>query len=196
MLGACTHWDVRETTSTLGPRQEVARRLVGSPMVEERTETVIGGVAGGAAGSNAAVGGVAGGAASVKRTHCVQQAQVDYAQDIELTAGTSGRGIDLGIGIPVAALGLLVAASAYRQQQDYENGITLEMPDDPTKFYVGGGAMAVAGGALIIYSLAFLPSGPRPTIAPQKKTWTETTYVEAQGCGLVPGDQSAPPVQP
>lgn len=195
-LGACTRWSVDEPTSTAGPRREVARRLVGAPMVEERTHTSVGGVAGGTSDGNSAAGGLAASHASVKRTHCVQQAQIDYAQDIELTAQTTGRGIDLGISIPVTALGLLVASTAYSQQQDFDRGLTTDRPADPTASYITGGAMAVAGGAWLIYSLAVLPKGPRPTIAPTKKEWTETTYVEAEGCGLVPGDPVAPRVAP
>lgn len=199
-LGACTRWSVDNATPTLGPPIEVSRRLVGSPMVEERTEIAVGGVAGGARTNNAAVGAVSGGAASVKRTHCVQQAQVDYSQDVELTASTRGRGVDLGIGIPVAAVGLLVASSAYSTYQndtaDFQAGFISSRPVEPTGSYIGGSVMAVAGGALILYSVLFLPKGPRPVIPTQKKTWSETIYVEAQGCGLVPGDVPAPAAPP
>ena len=66
----------------------------------------------------------------------------------------------------------------------------------PTESYIGGGVMALAGGALVLYSLVFLPKGERPVIPTQKKTWSETIYVEAQGCGLVPGDRPAPAAPP
>jgi hypothetical protein len=161
-VAACTHWSVEQSYS---PRQEVARRLVGTPIVEEVTPTT--------------VTDRGGSAVSVKRTHCVQQAQIDYTQEIGLRATTSGRGADLGISIPVIALGLFVIG-------------------EPMKAYGPGAAMLIGGGAWLITSLAVLP-GSRPTMAPKARRWTETTYVESQGCGSaqdIPEPQPKPLPQP
>ena len=198
LLG-CTHWDTTHTESTLGSRREVGRRLIGSPMVEESTESLLVAGAGGAAarsgGGGVAVGGVAAGHSTIKRTHCVQRADVDYSQTVELTATRRGRGADLGISIPMAALGLLIVAGANSSYQrgvdDYNSGFSSRPPETPTAAFAVGGTLAVAGAAWLIYSVGFLPNGPRPEIAPQMKTWTETTYVEAEGCGLVPGGQAS-----
>ena len=38
-------------------------------------------------------------------------------------------------------------------------------------------------------SYAFLPSGPQPAPTNHERRWTETLFVEATGCGLVPADR-------
>ena len=192
VVGGCTRWDTTKTTSTAGPRQEVGRRLVGSPMLEETTQSSLvaggGGAVAGGGGAGFAVGGVAAGHTTVKRRHCVQRAEIDYTQRIDHEATRRGRGIDLGISIPMAAIGLLVVAganSSYQGSQDsYNSGLISQSPDPPTTAFVVGGALAAIGSAWLIYSVGFLPNGPRPEVPPETKTWTESMYVEAEGCGL------------
>ena len=199
-LVGCTRWDTTNTASTLGAPQKVGQRLVGSPMIEETTESALVAGAGGAAAGNGhggfAVGGLAAGHTTVKRTHCVQRAEIDYTQRIDLTATRTGRGLDLGLSIPMAALGLLVVTGANSSYQgsidNYNSGFTSQPPETPTAAFAVGGALAVAGAAWLIYSVGFLPNGPRPEIPSQTKTWTETAFVEAEGCGLVAGDRSTP----
>src|SRR5262245_22830489 len=87
-LVGCTRWDTTKTNSTLGPRQEVGRRLLGQPMLEETTESSLvaggGGVVAGSGRGGVAMGGLAAGHSTVKRTHCVQRAEIDYSQRIDM----------------------------------------------------------------------------------------------------------------
>lgn len=191
IVGGCTRWDTTNTTQTLGPRREVGRRLVGSPILEETTESTVvagaGGAAAGGGGGGFAIGGLAAGHTTVKRKHCMQRAEIDYAQRIDLEATRRGRGIDLGVSIPMAAIGLLVVAGAnnsyQRSVESYDSGL-ISQPESPTAAFAVGGALAAVGAAWLIYSVGFLPKEPRPEIAPQNKTWTESMYVEAEGCGI------------
>ncbi len=191
-FAACTHWDTTNPTSTLGTRRELGRRLVGAPTVEEVTQTGLAAGVGGASsptisGGTVALGALSAGMSTVKRRHCVQQAEIDYAQTEELEATLSKRGLDLGLSIPLLAVGLLTIASVHNAANDTDYNGNPKLVDT-TPGYIAGGSLAVIGGAWLGYSVGFLPSEPRPKIAPREKTWTETAYVEAQGCGLVPGD--------
>jgi hypothetical protein len=196
----CTHWETRQS---FGPRQEVARRLVGSPQVEEVTTSALsagfsGGTGANMAGGTMATGGLSGQSGTVKRTHCVQQAQVDYVQQVDFTPHLKGRGMDIAGSIILGVIGLAIvsaASSSYQSDLDFYNRDPdfFSKPSQPIGGYAVGGGMMVGGAAWLIYSLNSLPKGPAPVTPPQQRAFTETTYVEAQGCGLVPADRAAPP---
>ncbi|MCX5746969.1 MAG: hypothetical protein NT062_31245 [Proteobacteria bacterium] len=196
----CTHWT---TGQTFGPRQEVARRLLGSPQVEEVTSSALsagflGGTGPNMAGGTMASGGLSGTTGTVKRTHCVQQAQVDYVQQVDFSSHMTGRGLDIAGSLIVGLIGLSIvsaAANNYQSDLDFYNTDPsfFSKPSSPTGSYAFGGGMAIGGAAWLIYSLTSLPKGPAPMMPPQQRAFTETTYVEAQGCGLVPADRPAAP---
>lgn len=198
LVSGCTHW---ETKTTLGDTREVARRLIGSPQIEEVTSSSLaaGGVAGARPNLNGGgtVGaGIAGTHETIKRTHCVQQADVDYVQQINYEAHLEGRTKDVVASLVIGGVGLLLGLGAYNRYKadtdDYNSGLLSTKPASPTLAYAAtAGAVVVAGGWLV-YSFAALPKGPAPVTPPSQKTWTETTYVEATGCGLVPGDRPVP----
>ncbi len=202
MIPGCAHW---ETTSTLGDSHEVARRLVGSPQIEEVTSTSLaaGGVAGARpnmSGGGTVGAGIAGSHETIKRTHCVQQADVDYVQDVNYEQHVEGRTKDVVAGLVIGGVGLLLGLTAYRnyktQTDDYNAGFTTTKPDSPNGGYALAGAAVVVGGGWLVYSFAALPKGAAPVRPPSQKTWTETTYVEASGCGLVPADRPTPAPAP
>lgn len=197
--GACTHWTV---SPTYGPRQEVARHLVGAPQIEETTSSdVSGGFAAGgwSNGRRSHSHGLFGGdVESVRRTHCVQQAQVDYVQRVDYVPHVARRPLDVGGAIMLGVAGLAVigiANAAYHSDESfYEMDPSFfSKPSTPTVAYGIGGAGVVGAGIWLAYSLTALPKGPPPAMAPQQRAWTETTYVEATGCGLVPADRAPPP---
>jgi hypothetical protein len=64
-------------------------------------------------------------------------------------------------------------------------------PSTPTGAYIVGGGMMVGAAAWLIYSFSSLPKGPSPAMEESQRSFTETTYVEATGCGLVPADRTA-----
>lgn len=197
-VSGCTHWETRQS---FGPRQEVARRLMGSPQVEEVTSSAVsagfsGGTGQNMAGGTMASGGLAGQSGTVKRTHCVQQAQVDYVQQVDFTSHMTGRGLDIAGSIIVGLIGLSIVTAA---SNNYDNDLDFynrdpsffDKPSTPVGAYAFGGGMLVGGGAWLIYSLTSLPKGPAPIQPPQQRAFSETTFVEAQGCGLVPADRPA-----
>ena len=195
---ACTHWDTTNVTSTAGPRREVGRHMIGDPTIEEVTSSgVTAGLGGESAptmsGGTIAVGGLSAGMTTVKRKHCVQQAQIDYSLAEDLQPTTAKRGLDLGVSIPMLAVGLLTIASVNQSYSnsmyDYNQGYSSTRPDTPLAGYAIGGALAAIGGAWLGYSVGFLPNGPRPQLPPREKRWTETTYVEVQGCAPAPVGQ-------
>jgi hypothetical protein len=204
----CTQW---ATTPMYGPRTEVARRLVGSPQVEQVTSSNVsaGFAAGGSSynngagyGTGYAIGGLSGSHDSVTRTHCVQQAQVDYAQPVDYVSHVERRPLDVAGSITLGVVGLAVIGGASANYNDDLSFYNMDpsffsKPDQPTAAYAIGGAAIVGAAAWLIYSLTSLPKGAPPQTATQQRTWTETTYVEAQGCGLVPADRpDAAPVMP
>ena len=198
LISGCTHW---ETSSTLGEQREVGRRLVGSPQIEEVTSSSLsaGGVAGArpnAGGGGTAAAGIAGSHETVKRTHCVQQAEVDYTQQVNYDAHLEGRTKDVVTSLVIGGVGLLLGAGSYNRYKndtdDYNAGLLTTKPAAPTLAYVATGAAVLVAGGWLVYSFAALPKGPAPVTPPSHKTWTETTFVEATGCGLVPGDRPAP----
>lgn len=206
LASACTHW---ATVEQPGPPQEVGRNLVGSPQIEEVTSSSAsagfamntGSRNYGRASRGYAVGGLEGSSGTIKRTHCVQQAQIDYVQDISYESKMEGRGLDVAGGLIVGVLGLAVIAGAnasYNSDLEWHNmdPSFFSKPEQPTGAYAMGGIMAVGGAGWLIYSLTSLPKGPAPVRPPVQRRWTETHYVEAQGCGLVPADRVPPSAAP
>lgn len=197
VLSACTHW---ETTQAFGEQREVARRLVGSPQIEEVTSRSLSAGAGASTSmsgrsSAAAVGGVQ---ETVKRTHCVQQAQIDFVQDITFDAHVEGRRKDVWSSVLVGGLGLLLGVAAYsKYHQDLDDctmyGGCSTLPKEPTPVYAASGAAVLFAGGWLVYSFAALPGSPKPVTPPAQKAWTETVFVEATGCGLVPVDRTPAP---
>ena len=127
-------------------------------------------------------------------------AQIDYVQDISYESKMEGRALDVAGGLIVGVLGLAVIAganSSYNSDLEWHNmdPSFFAKPEQPTGAYAMGGIMAIGGAGWLIYSLTSLPKGPAPVRPPTQRRWTETHYVEAQGCGLVPADR-APPAAP
>jgi hypothetical protein len=198
----CTHWDMQPV---YGPPQEVGRHLIGAPQVETTTSTDFsaGGVTSSApgyaygyyGGGRVTSGQVSGDGETVTRTHCVQQAQIDYLQPYTLQPVTAGRAWDVLGGVGLGLLGgsiALVANQNYNDQLsvDQTNPAFFGTPSPPTGAYAIGGALLVGGIAWLGYSLLELPSGPEPQPQNTQQTYTQVQYVESTGCGLVPGDQA------
>lgn len=208
---ACTKYG---TTTNFGPPREVARRLVGAPMVETVSASNISGgfdatsVHGRRSGYT--TGGFSGGSATVTRTHCVQQAQIDYVQPVQTSPEIRGRGWDIAGAIALGIIGLGIysgAKSGYNWDVDSwnsDNEFYLRdpgffphpgpYPTEPTGTYAAGAIVSLSGLALLIYSFAALPKGPAPQPTTTERQFTETQYVESTGCALPGGYQQ--PAQP
>lgn len=192
----CTHWG---TTAVYGPRREVARRLLGAPQIAQTsTASMSAGFAGASATSydgrrSGAVAGLDASSGTLTRTHCIQEAEIDYEQPFQLVGKVEGRPLDVGGGVLLGFLGLgIMVGSDVRSHTIFEPGDPLyEEPPSATPGLLLGGAMVVGGLAEIIYSYKKLPKGPPPAARDQLRTWTSTELVEATGCGLVPGDLPA-----
>jgi hypothetical protein len=199
LAAGCTQWT---TVATYGDPTEVGRRLVGAPQVEESSSSQVEGgfgtfgesVHGRHHDAGFQVGSMSGSHESVRRTHCVQQAQIDYVQPVTYEAQVSRRAIDVGGAITLAVAGIAlagVAAAIYNSQESvYETDPSFfAKPASPAWAYGVGGAAIAGAAAWLVYSFAALPKGPAPVTPPTRRAWTETTYVEGTGCGLVPGDR-------
>lgn len=192
-LAGCTRW---ATTEVVHPPQEVGRRLIGSPQIEEVSQSGVDISARGTMRegvvSNSATGVVSGGLTTVKRTHCVQAAEIDYAQSIDYTAHIERRSADVALSLVIAGVGALLivgtAANLIEDSSSSSAGEGSSLTD--TQRYAVGGGLVVVGGAWLGYSLLQLPKGPPPTPPRSEKRWTKTSFVEATGCGL-PGEQSS-----
>ena len=187
----CTRWNA---TPVYGPRSEVGRRLVGAPQIEETSSSSMAAGFGGVRVENAYAGGVSGSHDSVKRTHCVQQAQIDYTQDYDLVPEVEHRSYDVAGSVLLGVAGFAIVAVAqakYNSDQSFyqRDPSFFAQPSSPTGAYVIGGGMMAGAAGWLLYSLGSLPKGTRPAVDHQRRAWTETTYVEATGCGLVPGDR-------
>ena len=190
---ACTHWG---TTAVYGQRREVGRRLLGAPQVAQTSSSSMSAGFAGASATSAdgrrtgTVAGLSGSSGSMTRTHCIQEAEIDYEQPYQVVGKAEGRGLDVAGGALTSFLGLgvMVGASA-RSDTIFEPGDPLyEEPPSSTPGLLIGGAMLVGGIAWIAYSYNSLPKGPAPRPQPQMRRWTSTEFVEATGCGLVPAD--------
>jgi len=199
LVAGCTHWT---STPIYGPRSEVGRRLFGSPQVEEvASANVSAGFStfGESYGnrhynSGYQMGGLSGSNDSARRTHCVQQAQVDYVQPVDYDTHVERRAIDVAGSIALGVAGIAIVMAAHAQYDSAEQFYEMDpsffaKPSEPTLAYGVGGAAMIGAGAWLFYSFSSLPKGPRPVVASTQNAWTETTYVEATGCGLVPADR-------
>jgi hypothetical protein len=192
-LAGCTSWG---TTNVYGPKREIGRQLLGSPAIAESKSSSLNAGFSGASGGGVAVAGLAGSTDSLKLTHCVQQAEIQYEQPFEIHPKTKGRGYDVAGAITLGLVGLIVVGSTSASQDPFfEPGDPLyEPPPDPTAGYVVGGGMMAAGAGLLIYSFAKLPKQPRPPVQASKRNWVETRLVESTGCTLgVPPNVAAAP---
>lgn len=198
---ACTKWG---TTTTYGQRREVGRRLVGAPQVARTSSSSMSAGFSGASASSAdgrrgaAVAGLSGNSGSITRTHCIQAAEVDYEQPYDITSKVENRPLDIAGGIALGVIGLGVMIGSKAEEPFFEPGDPFyEEPRTNTTGMAVGGLMLIGGIGLLTYSYTSLPKGPAPKPTRQLRTWTASEYVEASGCGLVPGDQAgAPAVQP
>jgi hypothetical protein len=190
----CTHWGF---TNVYGDRREVGRRSVGAPQVAETTSANMSADVFGIKGRDAVTGAPAAAATasgtydSSKRTHCVQQAEIQYVQPYQIVPKEEGRWQDILGGVVVATLGLsaISGAAIASQPGAIPPGDPLyQPPPNETPLYIAGGAMLAGGIAWLVYSYWRLPAGPPPPVQTAEQKWTATEFVEAQGCGLVPGD--------
>ncbi|MCP4445914.1 MAG: hypothetical protein GY811_11300 [Myxococcales bacterium] len=183
----CAHWS---TEKVKGASHEVSRRALGAPQVAETTE--MGGSVGGAGatasngGSTVGAGVLSGSFGSTKRTHCIQQFEINYEQAFEMVPDVSGRGGDIAGAAISGGLGLLVLAS------DAENQNNGSGPPSTTGFLAGGALISV-GAAWLGYSIFSLPKGPPPASVPGKTPWSETKFVESTGCASGVGGPAARP---
>jgi hypothetical protein len=193
LIGAagCTHWNSR---TTYAPPQELTRRLVGAPQVAETTSASLsaglaGSSANGATGTSI-LGGLSANAGSLKRTHCVQEAQIDFVQPYEVAPVASTRAWDWVGAITIGVIGLSVVNQARANAADdrYYGG----RQQSYTGTYVFGGALIAGGIGWIGYSQTRLPHQPAPPVQHLEKRWTESRFVETTGCGLVPSDVAKP----
>jgi len=190
LAAGCTHW---APSPVFGQRQEVGRRLVGAPQVEEVTSSSMEAGFSGVQGRHVFAGGIEGSGGSVKRTHCVQQAEIEYTQDVDLVPEIQHRTYDVAGSVMLGLTGLAIVAMASAKYNSDQSFYQMDpnffaAPSTPVGAYAVGGGMIAGGAGWLIYSLTQLPKGGRPAVEHQRKNWTETTYVEASGCGLVPAD--------
>lgn len=189
-LTGCTRW---ATTEVVHPPQEVGRRLVGSPQIEEVSHSGVDLSARGAVRdgvvTNSAAGSFSGGVTTIKRTHCVQAAEIDYVQATDYTSHVERRPGDVALSLVIAGVGaalIIGTAADLIEDSSSTSGMGSSLTD--TQSYAVGAGMVVVGGAWLGYSLTQLPKGPAPTPPRTEKRWTKTSFVEATGCGL-PGEQ-------
>ena len=193
-LAGCTTWGTKEV---YGPKREVGRQMLGSPAIAESKSSSLSAGFSGASGGGVAVAGLGGSTESIKLTHCVQQAEIQYEQPFEIHPVTSRRGLDIAGGITLGLIGLIVVGSTSASQDTFwqPGDPYYEEPPDPTAGYAIGGGMMAAGAGLLIYSFAKLPKQPKPPVQHSKRNWVETKLVESTGCAMpgVPGNVAAAP---
>src|SRR6266496_5145395 len=121
-LAGCTTWG---TTNVYGPKREVGRQLLGSPAIAESKSSSLNAGFSGAASGGTAVAGLGAAPDSIKPTHCVRQAQVQYEQPFEVHPTTIHRGYDVAGAIALGVIGLAVLSSTASSQD------TFWQPGDP-----------------------------------------------------------------
>lgn len=193
-LAGCTTWG---TTNVYGPKREIGRQMLGSPAIAETKSSSLNAGFSGASGGGVAVAGLGASTDSLKLTHCVQQAEIQYEQPFEIHPKTTKRGYDILGGVSLALIGLIVVGSTSASQDTFwqPGDPYYEPPPDPTAGYAIGGGMMAAGAGLLIYSFAALPKQPKPAVQQSKRAWSETRLVESTGCVLpgVPNNVAAAP---
>ncbi|MEM1010523.1 MAG: hypothetical protein AAGJ35_16130, partial [Myxococcota bacterium] len=190
----CTHWS---TTRIFANREEVSRRLLGSPQVAESSSSRLSGEVSGShhrerergSAVGSFVGGLFGQHSSIKRTHCIQKARIAYVQLHRDIPFVRGRPADLAGSIGMMMLGgigILVGAVVPQMGE----GPAAQSSSASTALYISGGVVAIGGLSWLILSYALLPAGKKPAIEEGERRWQETKFVESRGCGLVPKDRS------
>lgn len=196
-LAGCTTWG---TTTVYGPKREIGRQLLGSPAIAESKSSSLNAGFSGASGNGVAVAGLGANTDSIKLTHCVQQAEIQYEQPFELHPTTVHRGYDIAGAIVLGVIGLAVISSTSASQDTFwqPGDPYYEEPPDPTAGYLTGAGFLAAGTGLLIYSYAKLPKQPKPAIQQSKRNWVENRLVESTGCamGLPPNVATAPAPAP
>lgn len=194
LLSGCTSWGSK---TIYGSPREVGRRMVGSPGIAETSSSSLSAGFAGSRGGGSAVAGLSGSTGSIKRTHCVQQAEIDYEQPYDVHPTVKGRALDVAGGITLMVLGLSGIASSGPADSFYAPGDPYyEEPQRNNGALIVGSAMLIGGIALLGYSFKSLPKAPAPAVVSSSKRWTDSKLVEATGCGL-PGDPTLggpPPV--
>ena len=193
----CAHWG---SQNVYGDKREVGRRMVGAPQVAETTDSNMSAGFSGYGmnhgnGLSTASGGLSSRSGSLKLTHCVQSADIEYLRPYVVEPVVSGREVDMIAAGGLALAGALTIVAAQRKEDvSYANSTRFGgVVYDPTPAYGAGGVMIGSGLAIGLYSLLALPSAPKPAARNAEGRWTERALVESTGCGLVPGDSIAPP---
>ena len=116
--------------------------------------------------------------------HCVQNAELTFEQTYHAEPELSGRGGDLGVGIPMAAVGSLIIVAETQRRDD----LRYSGPGSQTTAgYVVGGALLAAGVGFLVNTFVIGP-GKKPPPGPVRvRRRVDTQLVESSGCGL-PGD--------
>ena len=158
--------------------------MLGEPSLATTSSSNLSAGFAGAQGNGVSVAGLEAGTDSITRTHCVQQAEVYYAQPFELQPVPQGRVNDVAGAVVLGFIGLGVMITAkVRSTTIFEPGDPLyEEPPSPVPGYLLGGAMIATGAGLLAYSFGSLPKGPRPPVQEAKRNWMQTELVEATGC--------------
>ncbi len=192
---ACTQWGQVKKN---GQTSEVSRRMVGAPQVAHSSSSnhsaSLAGVF--SRGNRTSVGGAGLSASSGKmdRTHCIQQAEISYQRPFTLESVPTRRGLDLAGGITLIGVGLVSLLIVKDNSQTiFSPGDPLyKEPPDPTAGYLFSGALIGGGVGWLWHSYRSLPKKPKPATTSGLDNWKETKFVEASGCGLVPGDSPPP----
>ncbi|MBL4634873.1 MAG: SHOCT domain-containing protein [Kofleriaceae bacterium] len=192
---ACTQWGQVKSN---GQTSEVSRRMVGAPQVAHSSSSnhsaSLAGVF--SRGSRTSVGGAGLSASSGKmdRTHCIQQAEISYQRPFTLESVPTRRGLDLAGGLTLIGVGLISLLIVQDNSTTiFSPGDPLyKEPADPTAGYLLSGALIGGGVGWLWHSYRALPKSPKPPTTSGMDNWKEMKFVEASGCGLVPGDSPQP----
>lgn len=198
LITGCTTWS---TETVYGPKQEVERRLLGSPAIETSSASDFGGgfshqSVGEGGGDrhhswhdSLSFGSVGGSSSSSTITHCVQQAEIHYKQPWQERPVLDQRIYD------ITAAGLLFMLAGTIALRTAVNDHAVGFPGDP--YYmaapssapglIAAGTFGAAGVGFLIYSFGVAPGRPKPHLESGVRDVVQTEQVEATGCGL-PGD--------
>ncbi|MCE9580118.1 MAG: SHOCT domain-containing protein [Deltaproteobacteria bacterium] len=197
LVPACTHWN---SNTVYGQRREVRRQLIGAPQIaESTTASMSAGLVGGSVsdGSGTSIlGGLSASGGTLKRTHCVQQAQLDFVQPYQIVSTPSSRTLDWIGSITIGVIGLSVVGNARSSQALDPYAPGPQQRPNPTGEYLLGGAMIAGAIGWMAYSYARLPHQPAPPTQSLDRRWSETQFVEVTGCGLPGTTAPAAPAAP
>ncbi|MFT3697442.1 MAG: hypothetical protein QM831_30145 [Kofleriaceae bacterium] len=197
----CTTWS---TETVYGPKQEVERRLLGSPAIETSNSSDFGGgfsheSVGEHGGGrhhgwhdNLSFGSVGGSSSSSTITHCVQQAEIHYRQGYDEVPAIEHRAFDIaGAGLLFAVAGSIALMTVVSNHAEGFPGDPYYMPAGSTApGLVTAGVFGAAGVGLLVWSFGVAPNRTKPQVEHGERDLVETEQVEASGCGL-PGDPAA-----